>query len=96
MRSVRVEMLHILAQHDVEMAWSSDQEVVEAFPSQGADEAFRDRVRRGCSDRRPNDPHVGADETASKDVVNLLSRSRIRNRNRLARSPRSMSRLRAC
>ena len=34
--------------------------------------------------------------TASKDVVNLLSRSRIRNRNRSARSPRSMSRLRAC
>jgi hypothetical protein len=46
-RSVRVEMLHILAQHDVEMAWSGDQEVVEAFPAQGADEAFRDRVRPG-------------------------------------------------
>ena len=62
MRSVRVEMLHILAQHDVEMAWSGDQEVVEAFPSQGADEAFRDRVRSGCPDRRSNDLHVGADE----------------------------------
>ena len=36
-RSVRVEMLHILAQHDVEMAWSGDQEVVEAFPAQGAE-----------------------------------------------------------
>ena len=34
--------------------------------------------------------------TASKAAVNLLSRSRIRNRNRLAWSPRSMSRLRAC
>jgi hypothetical protein len=34
--------------------------------------------------------------TASKAVVNLLSRSRIKNRNCSARSPRSMSRLRAC
>jgi hypothetical protein len=35
-------MLHILAQYDVEVAWSDDQEVVEAFPAQGADEALRD------------------------------------------------------
>jgi len=35
-------------------------------------------------------------KTASKAVVNLLSRSRIKNRNRLARSPRSINRLRAC
>ena len=34
MRSVRVEMLDILAQYDVEVAWSGDQEVVEAFPAQ--------------------------------------------------------------
>jgi len=44
------------------MAWSGDQEVVEAFPAQGADEAFRDRIRPGCPDRRPDDPHVGAGE----------------------------------
>ena len=35
-------------------------------------------------------------KTASKAAANLLSRSRIRNRNRSARSSRSMSRLRAC
>ena len=35
-------------------------------------------------------------KTASKAAVNLLSRSRIKNRNRSARSSRSMSRLRAC
>ena len=50
MRSVRVEMLHILAQYDVEMAGSGDQEVVEAFSAQGADEPFRDRVRPWCPD----------------------------------------------
>jgi hypothetical protein len=44
------------------MTCSGDQEVVEAFPAQGANEAFRDRVRPGCSDRRPNDLHVSAAE----------------------------------
>jgi len=34
--------------------------------------------------------------TASNDVVNCPARSRIRNRNRAARSPRSISRFRAC
>ena len=33
---------------------------------------------------------------ASKAAVNLLSRSRIKNRNRSAPSPRSINRLRAC
>jgi hypothetical protein len=33
--------------------------------------------------------------TSSNAVVNLVSRSRIRNRNELIRSPRSMARLRA-
>jgi hypothetical protein len=42
---MRVVMLHILAQHCGEVAWSGDQDVVEAFAAQSADEAFRDRVR---------------------------------------------------
>jgi hypothetical protein len=42
--------------------WSDDQEVVEAFPSEGADEAFRDRICPGCPDRRSNDSHVSAGE----------------------------------
>ena len=50
-RPVRVEMLYILAQHDVEVVGSGEEEVVEAFPAQGADEAFRDRIRAGCSVR---------------------------------------------
>ena len=44
MRAVGVEVLDVLAQDDVKVAWSGDQEVVEAFPAQGADEPFRDRV----------------------------------------------------
>src|SRR3954470_22042707 len=38
-------LLDIIAQDDVEVAWSGDQDVVEAFSTQGADEALGDRVR---------------------------------------------------
>src|SRR3954463_15562306 len=55
-------MLQVLAQDDLEVAWSGDQKVVEAFPLQGADEPFRDRVRPGRSDRGADDPQVGAGE----------------------------------
>jgi hypothetical protein len=51
---------------------------------------------RGARTGLRDDADVGAGDTASKAAVNLLSRSRIRNRNRLAWSPSSMSRLRAC
>ena len=96
MRSVGVEMLQVLAQYDVEVAWSGDQEVVEAFPSQGADEAFGDRVRPWCPDRGADDPQVGAGEDGVERSGDLLSRSRIRNRNCSAQSPRFINRLRAC
>ena len=44
------------------MTWSGDQEVVEAFPAQGADEAFDDCVRPRCPDRGADDLDVGAGE----------------------------------
>jgi hypothetical protein len=37
-------MIDVLPQHCSEVAGSDDQEVVEAFAAQGADEAFRDRT----------------------------------------------------
>jgi hypothetical protein len=57
---VRVEVLHILAQYDLEMTWVGDQEVVEAFPAQCPDEPFRDRVRPRRSYRGADDADVGA------------------------------------
>ena len=39
-----------------------DQDVVEAFAADGADEAFGDRVRPRCPHRGPDDPDVGAGE----------------------------------
>jgi hypothetical protein len=59
---VGVEVLDILAQHDLEVAWSGDQEVVEAFPAQGADEPFGDGVRPRCLDRGSDDADIGACE----------------------------------
>ena len=44
------------------MTWSGDQEVVGTFSAQGADEAFRDRVRSGRSDRGADDPDIGTNE----------------------------------
>ena len=48
--TVGVVVLDVLVQHRGDVAWSGDQAVVEAFPAQGADEAFRVRVRAGCPD----------------------------------------------
>ena len=62
-RSVPVVVLDVLAQYEVELAWSGDQEVVEAFPAQGADEPFRDRVRPG---RGADDADVGTGEDGVK------------------------------
>ena len=55
-------MLGELAQHCVEVAWSGDQHVVQAFAAQGTDEPFRDRVRPGCPDRGADDPDVDTGE----------------------------------
>ena len=61
-RAMPVVMIDVLPQHCSEVAGSDDQEVVEAFAAQGADEAFCDRVRPGCPDRGVDDADVGAGE----------------------------------
>jgi hypothetical protein len=61
-RTVRVVVADVLALHGVEMAWSGDQDVVEAFAAQGADEAFGDAVGSRCPDRGAEDADVGAGE----------------------------------
>ena len=68
-------LLGELVQHCVEVAWSGDQHVVEAFAAQGADEAFRDRVCAGCPDRGADDPDVGAGApaTARRHSPDLLT-----------------------
>jgi hypothetical protein len=55
-------VLDVLAQHRREMTRSSDQHVVEAFATQGTDEALNDCIRSRCSDRAAKDGDVGAGE----------------------------------
>jgi len=55
-------LLEVLLQYHREVALSGDQELVEAFPAERADEAFRDRVRTGRPDRGADDPDVSACE----------------------------------
>ena len=95
-RSVPVVMLDVLVQYKVEVAWSGDQEVVEAFLAQGADEAFRDRVRPGCPDRRPDDPHVGAGEDRVERSGELAVTVTDQEPQPVGSIVESMNRLRAC
>ena len=61
-RTVAVVVLNVLAQHYIEVARPGDQEVVEAFPAQRADEPFRDRVGPGGLDWGAKEADVGAGE----------------------------------
>jgi hypothetical protein len=79
-RSVRVEVLHILAQDVVEVAWSGDQRWSRhsrrRVPMKRSAIAFARGARTGVRMMRRSAPV----NTASKAAVNLLSRSRIKNR----------------
>ena len=57
-----VVMLEVLPQHCSEVAGSDDQEMIKAFPTQRADETFRDRVRPRCPDGSADDADIGAGE----------------------------------
>ena len=58
-RAMSVVVLDVLLQHDRQVAWSGDQQVVEAFAAQRADEALGDRVRPRCPDWGADDADVG-------------------------------------
>jgi transposase InsO family protein len=53
-------VLDVFPQNPREVAWSGDQDVVEALTTHCADPAFRDRVRARCSNRGVDDADVGA------------------------------------
>jgi hypothetical protein len=54
-----------------QVAWSGDQQVVEAFAAQRADEALGDRVRPRCPDWGVDDADVGAGEHGVDGVGEL-------------------------
>jgi hypothetical protein len=96
MRPVIVVVALEVAQHCCSVSSVDDQKTVEQFTADGADEAFGDRVRRGARTGVLMIWMSMVANTASKAAVNLLSRSRMRNRNSRWASSRSMTRLRAC
>jgi len=97
MWTMPVEMPFVGGQYGAGVSLVVDQDVVDALPPYAAHEPLRVTVRP----RRPR-PNLdtiftpSAVNTASNDVVNFASRSRTRKRNDAARSPRSMTRFRAC
>jgi hypothetical protein len=61
-RAMSVVVLDVLLQHDRQVAWSGDQQVVEALAAQCAGEALGDRVRPRCPGWGADDADVGAGE----------------------------------
>jgi len=78
-RPVPVVMIHVLDEDSFEMVPAEDEEPVQAFTADGADKPLADRVRAWRHDGRLDDPDPVGCEEASKEEVNLVSRSRMRN-----------------
>ena len=96
MWAMSVVVLEVLLQYHREVALSGDQELVEAFPAQCPDEAFRDRVRPWCPYRGADDPDVGTGEDRVERGGELAVPVADQEPELVGSSPRSMSRLRAC
>ena len=73
-----------------------DQEMVQALPAYGANPALGNGVGVRRLNRRADDLGAGSCQMSSKARVNLLSRSRIRNRTTGASSASATAWLRAC
>lgn len=95
MQTVGVEMVGVFAGHADGVPFVVEQVPVSAFLSDGADESFRVAVRPWCPGGVLMTVTSSEVKTASNAGVYLVSRSRMRNRKEAARSPRSMTRLRA-
>jgi hypothetical protein len=54
-RPVLVVVREVLSEHLPQVSFAVDEQVVGAFPAQGANPALADRVRPGCLDRSPED-----------------------------------------
>ena len=62
MRPVAVVMLFVLAQHRCRVPLVGDEDAVEEFATDGADEALGDRVGPWCPHRCADDADVGSGE----------------------------------
>lgn len=96
MRPMRVVVIDIFAQDRAQVTFPVEQQAIGALGSHRPDPALGEAVRPRCPRRHCSTVIPTAANTSSKAVVNLASRSRMKKRNDLARSPRSIRRLRAC
>jgi hypothetical protein len=94
-RAAGVVMLHVLGQDTLQVVPVPNQRPVHALRPDGTHPPFGVGVRLGRAWWDLDGFDSGRGKTASNAAVNLASRSRIRNRSRLACSSRSISRLRA-
>jgi hypothetical protein len=95
-RPMDVVVAGVLAQDKPQVPFPGDQHPVQAFTADTGDPALRDRVRTRRPDRGLDDPRTGRSEHRIEGALNLASRSRIKNFRPSVRSPRFISRLRAC
>src|SRR4051794_2102591 len=79
-----------------QVPFADDEHPISALPAGGAHPAFAKALARGACGGVLITSIPAAVKTVSKAAVNLVSRSRSRNRNESARWSRSISRLRAC
>src|SRR5690242_15997239 len=94
MWTIAVEVALVRVERDASMTLVVDQHPVGALTSDAADEPLREQSARGVRGGALTTSTFSAVNTASNDPANFASRSRIRNRHPLIRSPRSMTMLR--
>jgi hypothetical protein len=80
-RSMGVEVGHVLGQHDLKLAPVEDEHPVQQLAAEGADPSFGDGVCSGASTGVRRMRMASLANTASNTSVNLLSRSWIKNLN---------------
>jgi hypothetical protein len=95
-RTVLVVVLDVDVQDASKVPAADDQAMVKALLADGPDPTLGDGVGVGRPNRRADDLGTVERQTSSNALVNLVSRSRIRNLNAAARSPSATRRLRAC
>ncbi len=91
-----VVVLEDLAEQGFEVTSSEDEPPVEALSPGGAHESLGDGIRPRGPGPGLDDPDASEAKTASKDPVNFVSPSRVRNLSALACSARSTQMLHAC
>jgi hypothetical protein len=94
-RTSLVVVLDVFGQHGLEMAPGVHQEVVEALFAYGSHPPFRECIRFGRTNRGADRFDADGGEHVAKVVVNFVSLSRTRNRNRRPAGSRSAAKLRA-